>query len=181
MFTKNWYKFISLQIGQGPETVKLTYTTVSGTTVNGQYNNDALHIACNVDHSYVPSIYKLRTSLDTSSYPGVYLGNGTIEPTYDDYWLSGDIISTYTYTATVTSAFDDEGLVVTALYTLTNTGSEAFTVNEIGLVGNSNPSSGKGSKYNALLERTLLESPVTIEPGEVGQITYTIRMNYPTT
>ena len=30
------------------------------------------------------------------------------------------------------------------------------------------------------VERTVLETPVTIPAGGVGQVTYTIRMNYPT-
>lgn len=34
--------------------------------------------------------------------------------------------------------------------------------------------------YTWIGNGTLLESPITIEPNGIGQITYTIRMNYPT-
>ena len=68
------------------------------------------------------------------------------------------------------------------MFTLTNTGSEDFTISELGLVTYAYITNTNGYCYenNFLLERTVLENPITIPAnGGVGQVTYTIRMDYP--
>lgn len=121
------------------------------------------------------SMRVLRTNY--TGYGGVVLGTGTQAPTIDDYCLSGDLISSYTHSASFSNDFDENGAFGTTLFTITNTGTKAFTIGEIGLISGLN---SNGSSYKALLEHTVLETPITIEPGGVGQITYTLRMNYPT-
>lgn len=124
----------------------------------------------------------------TSSFSPVYgvlFGNGTEPESVDNYTMSGELFTTYTYSSTVDVDWEDGGVATTVVYTLTNTGAEDFTVSEIGLVGyasiaHANNSSDKHYN-NILLERTLLDTPITI-PGNngVGQITYTLRYDYPT-
>lgn len=58
--------------------------------------------------------------------------------------------------------------------TITNNNETDITIGEVGIVYQT------GSSYSVLFERTVLESPITIPAGGVGQVTYTIRMNYPT-
>ena len=60
-----------------------------------------------------------------------------------------------------------------AVLTITNNNATDITIGEVGIVY-------QGSNTAALLERTVLDSPITIPAGGVSQITYTIRMNYPT-
>lgn len=130
-------------------------------------------------------------SQTTSSYvpnEGVIFGTGTTPPAADDYTLSGEIICGLTTSNTMvsyTSKSDDEAQVLTSLFTITNTTGEDFTIGEVGLLVNtycydSTHPSNFGYR-GFLVERTVLDTPVTIPAGGVGQVTYTIRMDYTTT
>jgi hypothetical protein len=112
-----------------------------------------------------------------ASTAGVVFGNGADAVSMDDHELSGNVISTINTTAADVSSHEVGCAEKVMIYTVTNTGSESITISEIGYYGA--VGTGTTSTY-ALLERTLLETPITIEPGGVGQVTYTIRMNYPT-
>lgn len=80
---------------------------------------------------------------------------------------------------------DDSGTGVRVTYTLTNGGSESITITEIGwFIRNismatwSTTSISNGNTNNTgtyMLDRTLLDTPVTIAPGEVGQVVYELR------
>lgn len=123
-----------------------------------------------------PSIYFLQTV--ATSNGGAIIGTGTTPATIDDYKLAGDMITTFTYSKTIKITHDDDKSTITALYTITNTGNAAFTIGEIGLIA-ACYSSGNTAAYRCLVERTVLDSPVTIEAGGVGQVTYTIEINMP--
>jgi hypothetical protein len=101
-----------------------------------------------------------------TSEGSVFFGTGTTPPTYDDYSLSGEIISGLTITTSVTN--ENNGTEITALYTITNTSGADVTIGEIGLFF---------MKY--MIDRTVLETPLTITNGSIGQLTYTIQLNYP--
>ena len=98
--------------------------------------------------------------------------------------MSGELFTEYTSSQTQETVVDDDGVSYTIRYTLTNTGNEDFTISEIGLFGflyKKHKSYNYHYRYNFLTERTLLESPITIPAnGGVGQLTYTLRYNYPT-
>jgi hypothetical protein len=117
--------------------------------------------------------------LQTYMRNGVVLGTGATPANLNDYKLAGDAITTFTYTASVSTQETDKGYECTALYTITNSGTAAFTIAEIGLFGDcyTNDSSSNGC---FMIDRTVLDIPVTIPAGGIGQVTYTIRMNYPT-
>lgn len=114
---------------------------------------------------------------------GVCFGNGNAAESFDDYTMSGELFTTYTYSQTRTVSYDDGGVVSTILYTLTNTGDVDFTISEIGMFGYAYMKHKGYSRYyyyDFLEERTVLESPITIPAnGGVGQVTYTLRSNYP--
>lgn len=120
----------------------------------------------------------------TSTGPyGVIFGNGTTPVTASDYKLSGSVITTFNETHKTTFTPDTSGFSISTLYTITNTSSSnAITISEVGLISqgaymDSSSSSSSGSYF--LVERTLLDTPITIAPNGVGQVTYTIRINYP--
>lgn len=123
----------------------------------------------------------LNGSTNAELFRGVIFGTGTKEPTLDDYQMSGDHFVDYTASYTLTDDIDDLGVTYTCIYTLTSTASEDVTISEIGLTV---PAYKRVASYymyyGFLIERTLLETPITISPGGVGQITYTLRINYPT-
>lgn len=111
-------------------------------------------------------------------FAGVYFGTGTTPPTMDDYKLAGDVFTTHSTVASVTTVHEDTLSTVTALYNVCNTGTADVTIGEIGLV--STIYQGSSGLGYMMIERTVLDEPVTIPAGGVGQVTYTIRMNYPT-
>lgn len=113
------------------------------------------------------------------SFDGVVLGTGNTPATLDDYKLAGTMITTFTYTGSSKSKQTDKGYECTGTYTITNTGTEAFTISEVGLQTTLHTSSNGGAGQ-MLIERTVLENPLTIEASGIGVLTYTIRMNYPT-
>lgn len=173
MFTRNWYTLLATNFLYDYNTVKATSCTGSQLALPNLFPWFG-----NTSNSWqYPSVYYVKKSLNESG-GGVLFGTGDAAPTMDDYKLDGDIISDFSYSAAVTKTFDDDNATVTALYTVTNTGTAPMTIKEIGLVVCG--SSSNGAANRTLLERTVLETPITIEPGGVGQVTYTIRMNYPT-
>lgn len=179
MFTLNWYYGFAKRFSSG-----ITFTvsdfpklrTLEGATPSSVNNMESWSlIYANSGAYYMPEIDDLRSSL--SGYGGAIIGTGTTPPAIDDYNLSGDMITTFSASSAVSRAIDDSGHTITVVYTITNTGTADFTIGEIGLIAGTNTSAAANK---CLLERTVLDTPVTIAAGGVGQVTYTIRMNYPT-
>lgn len=105
---------------------------------------------------------------------GVVFGTGDTPATMDDIKLAGSLVTTFTSSYSQTAGVDDQGLYVRTLYTLTNTGSSAVTIKEIGMLAQA-----AGSVY-VLVERTVLDKPVTIAGSKgVGQIEYIIHYDTP--
>ena len=120
----------------------------------------------------MPNITSLLASLQASYKAGVVLGTGDTAPTLYDYKLAGRVVTGFTYSYTVTSGKDENGSWAKAKYTITNNNTAAVTIKEIGIMGGNTV---------CLLERTVLEVPITIEGGGgVGQIEYTVRYDVPT-
>jgi hypothetical protein len=111
------------------------------------------------------------------SATGTIIGTGTTPPALDDYCLSGTMITAFTSSSNISKGSDEQGDYLEALHTITNTGSEPFTIGEIGLVGRSSNATNASSRF--LFERTVLDEPVTIPAGGVGQVTHKIRMIFP--
>ena len=167
MFTKNFYKCL-------PNVFADSYNAVAVINYSGassKFTGNAYLESCTEFRGKL--MPTLRAKVD-ASYPGVIIGTGTTPPALDDYCLSGDLITTFTGSVNITQELTDDGVSYTALYTITNIGTESFTIGEIGMYG------GVTSGVAVLLERTVLDSPITIPAGSVGQVTYTIRFNYPT-
>ena len=177
MFTRNWYKALAAVATK--TSGKDTYISVDGISTNSiaeseyyiQYGRDS-------DVRQCPSIYRLRTAYTGNG--GIILGTGTTPPTMNDCKLSGDLVTGYIYAATVQTNIDDYGATTTAMYTITNTSNKTITIGEIGMIAQMSSTGAGTSQTHALLERTVLDVPLTIEPEGVGQLTYTIRFNHPT-
>ena len=187
MILKNYYKLASMPI-IGNISTSCKIVKIDG-SVTSAYRTGFASAA----GSYVPTCTRnlydaqgfdgLNKSIATSyEFNTCVVGNGTVEATINDYCLSGDIITNIASTVKTSCQADEEGLSKTAIWTITNNNSEAITIGEIACVGGykSSTSSNIQSPSPMLIERTVLENPVTIPAGGVGQVTYTIRMNYPT-
>lgn len=138
----------------------------------------------NIDAKHFPTSCLTNLTAFTSTIGQVF-GTGTTPPTVDDYCVSGSEITNLTFTKTVTYGAG----TVTCTYVITNGNSDPVTIGEVALFTpgsftlyyNYSSGSNKTTFYKTvMLERTVLDTPVTIPAGGIGQVTYTIRMNYPT-
>lgn len=115
-----------------------------------------------------------------SAVTGVIFGNGNAPATPNDYKMAGDLMSNGSVSVAQSENRADDGSYVELvnIYTVTNAMNEDFTIAEVGVVGGFGNNSQ--NYFTCLLDRTVLETPITIPAGGVGVVTYTIRMNYPT-
>lgn len=174
MFLRNYYRNMASALIGKQDTINVNYLGKNVKTASDSVYYSFTYSSSGVTNYMCPYMLALRKSY--TDYGGVIIGTGDTPPTIDDYCLSGDIITDFSYSATATQTIDDNQASIRVLYTITNSGSDAFTIREIALkCGNTNGTSGQ-----CLVERTVLDTPVTIEPGGVGQITYTITFTYPT-
>lgn len=169
MLTKNFYNAV------------MTYLTNTIIT-NGFVRHDGTvgNTRTNMKQAYLWSAMKtLQLSApSTFSTVGVRIGTGVTPATADDYTLDSIITSGLTVVnpSAVTVTVENGAVAAYASYTLTNTGTTAVAISEIGLFCSEYDAS---SYLTMLMDRTVLEEPIVINPGEAKPITYTIRFNYP--
>lgn len=175
MFLSNYYKILGMYFMNRNDGVSLT--TPSGSSVRAYYYN------YNTCH-YNFCLDNLRALSTSYSSNGVIFGDGSTPPSVSDYCLSGNVITGIVSSSTRKATSTENSAENTVLFTITNNNAKAVTISEVGYIGyNQYYTSATGSNSFSdyfLLDRTVLESPITIEPGGVGQVTYTLRMNYPT-
>ena len=110
---------------------------------------------------------------------GVLFGTGDTPASLDDYKLAGDIIQNIAASISKTYSYSEAQPSLKAVYTITNNNAAAITIKEVALnvryTYNSN-----GSVSGCVIDRTVLDTPVTIPAGGVGQVEYTITLNLPT-
>ena len=120
------------------------------------------------------------SSAGNAYFVGVIFGTGNTEPTIDDYQMAGEHFVDYTESHSFKNTIDGTTRTLSCRYTLTNTSTESVTIGEIGLSGNAYRKNGAWYYYTGfLIERTALDSPVTIPAGGVGVITYTLKFDLP--
>ena len=169
MLTNNFYSVLAQNmIGTvKPDSIK----TTSGAL--GKINSAA--------GTYLPffisgSDYKVDLSKVNQGYNGskggVVFGDGNTPATAEDYKLAGNIITGFTATANLARSIDNGVAQIVATYTI-NASSEV-TIKEIVAFA----STGGNGTY--IVDRTVLDTPVTIPADGVGQVVYTITFNYPT-
>ena len=180
MLVKNWHRMFFGRAGNFTAG-EMGLRMVNGTVQTG---NDALgglmiyHATFAFPVSSAAAPYMGRfikgSPVGYTSWGGVAFGDGSTPVSFDDYTLAGQVHTAYDATASISKSVDDDGATITALYTITNNSDVDMVIAELGLFH------GYNNVIQFMVERTVLDSPVTIPAGGVGQITYTIRMNYPT-
>lgn len=179
MLLKNYYKAVSACMEGTGASSKVAYMSYYGEEVySGFYKNGVNYLTpTKTGDSYTASMSRIAIT-EATSLSGILLGTGDTPPTLDDNCLAGDIITTIATSVAVSFEMEEDGVSLTSLCTITNSSSESITIREVGLFGKA-----KASNYGSdavLVERTVLDAPLTIEPGSVGQLTYIIKLNYPT-
>ena len=167
MITRNWYNWWKSQHSRQVITGGAVLQDGNVRDLTYSSNNNAV-----IGLALTDNMVRYRTN-----EPGIYLGSGTTPATLDDHKMESMITSGLV--CSVATSLDDNNDAVNNI-TITNNTNADITIGEVGTGGYAY--CGQESSYwNVLLmDRTVLDSPVTIPAGGVGQITYTIRMNYPT-
>lgn len=129
---------------------------------------------------YSPGIYSYPSNSysETSEYArfkpfgrGIAFGSGTTPPQKTDYKLENYITTGLTYSGNNTNNTDG---VVNWVQTVQNTSTAPITITEVGLFAKYDNS----ERYNTyLLTRTVLDTPVVLQPNEVKTFTITIDYN----
>lgn len=177
MILKNWHKIFAMNLtGKNTTAVNMSGAE-KGVYKTGNYYGTVFDL--------VNSVYSFRlnnVTTQSAGVSGVMFGTGTTPVTIDDYKLSGSIITGLTPSISESVGADENGAYRTVIYTLTNTNSYDVTIGEVGAVIMccESTSTMASSRYPALVERTVLDKPITIPAGGFGQVTYTVRFNYPT-
>ena len=176
MFVRNFYMKLATDLCY---TVQTDGPSVAGIKGAHQLRTDRTSLSLDYTWSYLRLDYNSSIKDSAVGY-GVAFGDGNTPVTFDDYKLSGHIITglTVSYNKVLSHAYDDRA-TMTVVYTITNNNAEAVTIREIGMFGHSRYTEQSSSEVIMLMDRTVLDSPVTIEPNGVGQVTYTINLNYP--
>lgn len=109
---------------------------------------------------------------------GLYFGNGDTEPSVTDYSLAGDLLSIYGTGGTVTLSQTQTGdlLEFRATLPVQNVGSDTATIKEIGFFANLDVVGW--SLQPILIDRTVLDTPITLAPQEIKDIIYIMRFSY---
>ena len=172
MFTKNWYTMLkSAAMYKSPTIVKPDGATKAVTSYDNFQSIQIGYDGTNTSgQTRLENVLKNINATASLHNGGVAFGNGTREPSMNDYTLSGSLVTAFTASALMSKTDN----TITVTYTLTATAD--ITISEIGLFG----LYYSGNRYPFVLERTLLDTPVTIPAGGVGQVVYTITLNYPT-
>lgn len=166
MLTKNFYSYMRAAFKK----TSVAFTKPDGSTETITITNDE------------PPFTIMQYWAGTIEKAGVSFGTGITPADVSNYCLESILDSTKISVATPSavsfSQFDTyEEQSVT--FGITNKTAEAITISEVGLTAtpyHSGPSTNT-RKY-ALVDRTVLDTPVTIPANQSKQITYTIRFNY---
>lgn len=191
MFLDNWYNLLlAYNQAQTKTTAVAAVKDYAGADIGGtpvvSYLSSSQYGILQLFYSdtgqSVPSIWFLsngtkifcgNTSI-TDATRGIILGDGNTQPALDDYCLSGNIITDFTASTSVVSSYQNGKITGTATYNITNTGGTAFTIKEI---GNTIARVVSGVTHQILIARALLATPVTIQPGDTGVVTYKIEIS----
>lgn len=142
-------------------------TATTGTTINAATNFYGSEISSQSSNGYFGD--------EGSHYGympferGIAFGSGTTPPQKTDYKLENPITTGLTYSGNNTNQADR---VTNWVQTVQNTSTAQITITEVGLF-----SRGYIGKLSFLLTRTVLDTPVVLQPNEVKTFTITIDYN----
>lgn len=189
MFNNNYYKLLLVMTkiaDSSVNTANANVTYYDGTTGDTKafrasssyaYTPLSLAMILTASDNYVPALCQLSNSVtvyaltsnftDTNNSYGCIIGDGNTPPALTDYCLSGNQITNFTATTTVSASYNNAGAIeIVATYNITNTGAEAFTIREFAICR------ATSTPKRIMIARDVLESPITIEASNTGILTY---------
>lgn len=103
------------------------------------------------------------------NYRGIVFGSGTTPPQKTDYKIENHIADGLTYSNENTNKANN---IVHWVQTVQNTSSKPITISEVGLF-----TADRATYMCFLLTRTVLDTPVVLQPNDVKTFTITIDYN----
>ena len=164
MLTKNFYSYMRTAL----QKVYASFTLTGGTT-------KSLHLSSS--YSDPPFAVMNKWSVNNAGY-GVSFGTGTEPSTASDYALQSPLSNTQISVVAPSEVNYSRGDTFdeySVSFGVTNNTSDAITISEVGLFSGASDSS---SSYLFIVDRTVLDAPVTIPAHQTKHIAYTIRFNY---
>jgi hypothetical protein len=174
MVTRNFLNVLAMTLESGNNAGCLKCLDVSGKIrfLTGKFNNNSVF-------PYNPSqIFTL-----SASSAGISIGTGSTAASEDDYNLEATITSGVNVVLTGTSYGAENPWFPYIKYdlTITNTGANPLVVTEVGykqtFLTSQILGSGRTESSILLLDRCVLDTPVTIAPGDAGIVTYRLQTN----
>ena len=177
MFTVNYYKLLrQAAYGRGFSGIYAIDYNGNSRQLFGNQNSQQYLFPQTSSYTYMQG--SISSSVNSSA--PVMFGSGTTPPTVNDYKIEKLISTGLTINNTESvRSVTDEGVIFTNIYTLTNTSSIDITISEVAWYAYSYYSASASNNTHFLLDRTLLDSPVTIPAGEMAQVTYTLNWKLP--
>lgn len=175
MLLNHFKKRIMVTVSGLSATEDIVFTSTLGYT--GYWKGDLSLTQNNALFTDFNSGYTGTSRLGSMYTIGVAIGTGTTPPTLDDYTLAEPIENNLKLKSTGVSYSlpTDDKPVLVATQTVTNISTENVTITEVGLFGLYQL--GNATHGITLYTRTLLDTPVTITPGETKSITVSINYN----
>lgn len=152
------------------------YSRMKTTTTTGIINNKTIFDYTDIEPA-AGNLYSEDTAESILIWApfrrGIAFGSGTTPPQKTDYKLENHITTGLTYSGENTNQTDG---VTNWVQTVQNTSTAQITITEVGLFTRYRNSQGK-DLTTFLLTRTVLDTPVVLQPNEVKTFTITIDYN----
>lgn len=172
MVLRNWYNVMKAHMAKG--TISQGFTGLNGTKRDAFYRDSVYQMLGTFTLRPLDG-FKLTTASGSNPMSYYMVGSGTTPATFDDYKLENTITSGLTCTTAVIMDANNDAI---HKFTFTNISNNDITIGEIGIIGSAYYS---GSNHTSVLvERTVLDSPLTIPAGGIGTIDYSIKIPIPT-
>lgn len=158
-----------------------TFVSTSGVTIRHEASSTASYFRW-FDGNSSLGRHATMCRQRTTSLSGIVVGSGTIAPSPEDYKMDS-LISPDDITITPNIVFpfrDGKHIGICGKYTMTNNTETDIVVSEIGLytrpTGYKTTGSDTTTRYiwDCLVERTLLDEPITVSAGGTAQIYYVV-------
>ena len=176
MITKNFKARVATLL----QMISSSSTTPQGLVSVKDVSGTTRYISCYLTNNF-PYGMSSYVTFD-AGLSGIQVGTGSTAATEDDYKLESQITSGMSASSTTpTWSVDNSGNpYLEYLFTLTNTTSSDIMVREIGYVqqfrlANTQGGSAVNTVRYLLLDRTVLDTPVTVPAGDSAAIKYRLK------
>lgn len=175
MLTKNFKNLMAMMLQSRTDAI------CSGLTVTNVLNAEKI-LSARYNDGYCWPYNAYRDCRLNSNDPGIHFGSGTTAATEDDYYLESKITAGLQFQLGSVNAMDEDGnpyLRFDIMVTNTNQiGGSSITIAEVAYTQFAlvlNEAGTTLERHIVMLDRTVLTTPVVLQPQEYALIRYTLK------